>query len=98
MARKKKAPLTALKLTRAMKVREDLMKKTEKLQAMETARNAYKERIHGENLANELSRITGQIGSMRNGHEIIRRHALQDRAGFLKRHGVKVPNLNLDLR
>ena len=97
MAPKKKAP-TALKLTRAMKVREDLMKKTEKLQALETARNAYKERIHGENLANELSRITRQIGSMRNGHEIIRRHALQDRAGYLKRHGVKVAKLNVDLR
>ena len=97
MARKKAAP-TALKLNRAMKVRGDLMKKTETLQALNTARMAHKERIHGENLANELSRLTGQIGTMRNGHEIIRRHALQNRADQLRRYGVRVPNLKLDSR
>ena len=96
MAKQKKA--TALKLTRAMKVREDLAKKTERLQALDTARMAHKERIHGENLANELSRITGQMSNMRNGHEIIRRHQLQGRADQLKRYGVKVPALKLDLR
>ena len=96
MAKAKKP--TALKLTRAMKVREDLMKRTERLQALETARAAHKDRIHGENLSNELSRITGQISTMRNGHEIIRRHQLQNRADQLKRYGVKVPALKLDLR
>ena len=94
---KKKQP-TALKLTRAMKVREDLLKKTERLQALNTARMHHKERILGMNLENELSRITGEIGTPRNGHEIIRRHKLQDRAGFLRQHGVKVPTLKLDLR
>ena len=96
MARKKQAP--ALKLNRAMKVREDLMKKTEALQAMNTARMQHKERQLGMHLENELSRITGEIGALRNGHEIIRRHRLQDRANFLKSHGVRVPKLKLDLR
>ena len=94
---KKKQP-TALKLTRAMKVREDLMKKTERLQALNTARMQHQERILGMNPENELSRITGEIGNLRNGHEIIRRHGLQDRAGFLRQRGVKVPTLKLDLR
>ena len=97
MKGKRKQP-TALQLTRAIKIREDLMKKTERLQALDTARMAHKERIHGENLANELSRITGQMATMRNGHEIIRRHALQDRANHLKKYGVKVPALKLDVR
>ena len=96
--KKKRQPPPALKLTRAMKVREDLMKKTEKLQALNTARAQHHERIQGQNLENELSRVMGEIGSMRNGHEIIRRHQLQDRAGYLKRHGVRVPQLKLDLR
>ena len=94
---KKKQP-NALQLTRAMKVREDLMKKTERLQALNTARMAHKERIHGENLANELSRLTGQLSTMRNGHEVIRRHDLQTRVGQLKKFGVKVPALKLDVR
>ena len=97
MAKKKQQP-SALKLTRAMKVREDLMKKTEKLQALNTARAQHHERILGQNLENELSRVMGEIGSMRNSHEIIRRHRLQDRAAYLKGHGVKVPQLKLDIR
>ena len=97
MVKKGKQP-TALKLNRAMKVREDLMKRTDQLQAMNTARMAHRERIQGENMANELSRITGQIGTMRNGHEIIRRHALQGRADHIRRLGVRVPALKLDLR
>ena len=95
--KKKKQP-TALKLTRAMKVREDLMKKTEKLQALSTARMQHKDRILGMSLENDLSRITGEIRTLINGHEIIRRHRLQDRVGFLRQHGVKVPTLKLDLR
>ena len=97
MAKKKQQP-TALKLSRAMKVREDLMKRQETLRALDTARMAHRERIQGENMANELSRITGQIGTMRNGHEIIRRHALQGRADHIRRLGVRVPALKLDLR
>ena len=97
MAKKKQQP-TALKLNRSMKVREDLMKKTEKLQALNTARTQHKDRQLGMHLENELSRITGEIGTLRNGHEIIRRHQLQDRAYFLKSHGVKVPQFKLDLR
>ena len=95
---KKKAQPSALKLNRGMKVREQLMKKTEALQAMNTARMQHKERQVGMHLENELSRITGEIGALRNGHEIIRRHRLQDRANFLKGHGVKISNLKLDLR
>ena len=94
----KKKQATALKLTRAMKVREDLMKKTETIKALNTARAQHKERQLGLHLENELSRITGEIGALRNGHEIIRRHQLQDRAHFLKSHGVRVPHLKLDLR
>ena len=97
MAKKKQQP-SALKLTRAMKVREDLMKRAEKLQALNTARMQHHERVQGQNLENELSRVMGEIGSMRNGHEIIRRHRLQDRADYLKGHGVRVPQLKLDLR
>ena len=97
MGEKKQQP-SALKLTRAMKVYEDLMKKTEKLQALNTARTQHHERVLGQNLENELSRVMGEIGSLRNGHEIIRRHRLQDRAAYLKRQGVKVPQLKLDLR
>ena len=97
MAKKKQQP-SALKLTRAMKVREDLMKKTEKLQALNKARTQHQERVLGQNLENELSRIMGDIGSLRNGHEIIRRHRLENRAAYLQRHGVKVPQLKLDLR
>ena len=97
MVKKKQQP-SALKLTRAMKVREDLMKKNEELQALNTARAQHQERVLGQNLENELSRVTGELASMRNGHEIIRRHQLQDRAGYLKRHGVRVPQLKLDLR
>ena len=95
---KKKQPPSALKLNRAMKVREDLMKKTETIRALNTARTQHKERQLGMHLENELSRITGEIGALRNGHEIIRRHQLQDRANFLKSHGVRVPQLKLDLR
>ena len=94
---KKKQP-TATKLTRAMKVREDLLKKTEKLQALNTARMQHKERILGMNIENELSRITGELGTLRNGHEVIKRHRLQDRAAFLRQYGVRVPTLKLDLR
>ena len=97
MKGKKQQP-TALQLTRAMKVREDMMKKTERLQALDTVRMAHKERIHGDNLANELNRITGQMASMRNGHDIIRRHALQGRANQLKKYGVKVPAFKPDIR
>ena len=97
MAKKKQLP-SALKLNRAMKVREDLMKKQETLRALNTAKAQHQERVLGQNLENELSRVMGEIGSLRNGHEIIRRHRLQDRANFLKRHGVRVPNLKLDLR
>ena len=95
---KKRQPPAALKLTRAMKVREDLMKRQEAIQALNTARAQHKERQLGMHLQNELSRITGEIGTLRNGHEIIRRHRLQDRANFLKGHGVRVPALKLDLR
>ena len=97
MARKKAQP-PAMKLTRAMKVREDLMKRQETLQALNHARTQHKERQLGMHLENELSRITGDIGRLRNGHEIIRRHRLQDRANFLRGHGVRVPALKLDLR
>ena len=97
MARKKQQP-SALKLTRAMKVREGLMKNTEKLQALNTARAQHHERVLGQNLENELSKVMGDIGTLRNGHEIIRRRRLQDRATFLKRQGVKAPALKLDLR
>ena len=97
MAKKKQQP-SALKLTRAMKVREDLMKKTENLKALNTARTQHHERQLGMNLENELSRITGEIGALRNGHEIIRRHRLQDRAKYLKGVGVRLPQLKLDLR
>ena len=97
MVKKKQQP-PALKLNRAMKVREDLMKKTETLRTMNTARAQHRERQLGMHLENELSRITGEIGALRNGHEIIRRHQLQDRAHFLKSHGVRVPHLKLDLR
>ena len=97
MAKKKQLP-SALKLNRAMKVREDLMKKQETLRALNTAKAQHQERVLGQNLENELSRITGEIGNLRNGHEIIRRHRLQDRANFLKQQGVRVPRLKLDLR
>ena len=76
MAKKKQPP--GMKLTRAMKVREDLMKKQERLQALNHARTQHQERQLGMHLENELSRITGDIGRLRNGHEIIRRHRLQD--------------------
>ena len=97
MAKRKQQP-SALKLTKAFKVREGLMKKVEAAQAMKTARAQHQERQLGMHLENELSRITGEIGSLRNGHEIIRRHRLQDRANFLKGHGIKIPSLRLDLR
>ena len=97
MARKKQLP-SALKLNRAMKVREELAKKQETLRALNTAKAQHEERVLGQNLQNELSRLMGEIGSLRNGHEIIRRHRLQDRANYLMQHGVRVPQLKLDLR
>ena len=57
-----------------MKVREDLMEKTDTLQALNTARMQHKERQVGMHLENELSRITGEIGALGNGADIIRRH------------------------
>ena len=65
---------------------------------MNTARMQHTEHQLSMKLENELSRITGEIGALRNGHDIIRRQCLQGRANSLKGHGVKVPNLELDLR
>ena len=74
------------------------MKKAERLQVLNTARTQHHERTLGQNLENELSQVMGEIGTLRNGHEIIRRHRMQDRADFLRRQGVKAPHLKLDLR